>query len=66
MPSHSASLIDAVARDGQWEVRARLACGCEVDLRVPMDRVLETTDAAWILVGKYPCPRQHPVQRPTR
>ena len=64
MPSHAATLIDAVPSGEQWKIRARLACGCEVVLEVPGDRVLDATGGARILVGKYPCPDQHPVKRP--
>ena len=63
MPSHAATLIEARADGDRWKVRARLACGCEVSLEVPEDRVLEV-EGGKILVGKYPCPKQHPVTRP--
>ncbi len=64
MPSHPATLIAAAPGGSGWAVRARLACGCEVALEVPADRVLEIEGAGKILVGKYPCPNQHPVLRP--
>ena len=66
MPSHAATLIDAARAGDHWAVRARLACGCELILEVPLDRVLEVEGGAKILVGKYPCPKQHPVQRAPR
>ena len=61
MPSHSATLIEAKPSHGGWEIRAQLRCGCEVALMVPADRVVESVDGKQILVGKYPCPNQHPV-----
>jgi hypothetical protein len=64
MPSHAATLLEANAKDGGWAVRARLACGCEVQLQVPEDRVLDVDGGKRVLVGKYPCPKQHPVKRP--
>ncbi len=62
MPSHSATLIDATPVEGDWQVRARLNCGCEVQLSVPADRIVETVTGAKILVGKYPCPLRHGIR----
>ena len=59
MPSHAATLIEAVRAGDQCQVRARLRCGCEVTLTVPGDRVVETITGRQILVGKYPCPADH-------
>ena len=64
MPSHPATLIDAEQTADGWKARARLACGCEVTLNVPLDRIVEAVGGAKLLVGKYPCPNQHPVKRP--
>ncbi len=61
MPSHSATLIEAVRAGDGWKVRARLKCGCEVALTVPEDRVVEVIGGGKILVGKYRCPNDHPV-----
>jgi hypothetical protein len=55
-------LIEAVQSGEQWQVRARLKCGCEVSLSVPTDRVVESVTGARILVGKYRCPEDHAVQ----
>ena len=62
MPSHSATLIEAIRSKEQWQVRARLACGCDVRVTVPDDRVVVTVGGGRILVGKYPCPSEHPVK----
>lgn len=65
MPSHSATLVEGTpSRSASWEVLARLACGCEVRLTVPADRLVQTVQGTQILVGKYPCPKGHPVVRP--
>lgn len=61
MASQSATLLEAKATADGWEVRARLRCGCEVTVAVPKDRVVETMTGRQILVGKYPCPLDHPV-----
>ena len=59
MPSHSATLIEAVRSEDGWRVRARLHCGCEVALKVPADRVVDVVGGGQILVGKYRCPKDH-------
>lgn len=64
MPRHSATLIQAVRGEERWEARAWLACGCEVALSVPLDRVVDTAGGERILVGKSRCPKAHPVKRP--
>lgn len=61
MPSHSATLIEATPIDSTWQVRARLKCGCEVQLNVPADRIVESVEGVRLLVGKYPCPLKHAV-----
>ncbi len=57
-------LHESPLEDGRLHVRFRLVCGCEVELDVAADRVLDTTDGLRLAVGKYPCPNGHPVKRP--
>lgn len=43
------------------EAVLELACGCTVTRVVAADRIAETVDGERIPVGKYPCPKGHPV-----
>lgn len=49
--------------DGRLEVRARLACGCEITKTVAADRVLVLGGERRV-VGKLSCPSGHAVVRP--
>ena len=50
----------APAGPGRMQARLRLACGCDIDRELNEDRVLERVDGARFVVGKYPCPEDHP------
>lgn len=67
MPSH------AVHRLLRWNesgpdtvhVEAELSCGCLFSQDVSKERLVPTTHGNYLLVGKFPCPLQHPVRRRT-
>jgi hypothetical protein len=40
-----------------------LACGCIHTFDIESDRLLETVNGDTIAVGKYPCPKGHPLAR---
>jgi hypothetical protein len=64
MPSHAVSqLVEARpdAKSGRVDVRMVLACGCEVELSLEPARLCETVEGRTLVVGKYPCPVNHPV-----
>ena len=50
----------APAGKGRVQARLRLACGCTIDRELSADRVLERDGGARFVVGKYPCPVDHP------
>lgn len=67
MASHAVRrLIDATPAQGDPSavaVTLELQCGCRIERFVPEDRVVERPGGERFVVGKYPCPAGHPVQR---
>lgn len=69
MSSHAVvRILELHAPDEAGSRRAvvDLACGCQIDQRVPEERIVKATDGRTLIVGKYPCPLRHPVTRPPR
>lgn len=66
MSSHFATVLlgEEPERAGQIKARLLLACGCVIEMAVASDRILSTVDGSRRAVGKYPCPREHPVCKP--
>ncbi|MDX2013062.1 MAG: hypothetical protein SFW67_22905 [Myxococcaceae bacterium] len=50
--------------DGRVEATLELHCGCTIARRLDENRLLTAEDGARLAVGKYPCPRGHPVAGP--
>lgn len=50
--------------EGKTPVRLQLACGCEIDTRLDENRLITAVDGTRLAIGKYPCPKDHPVTRP--
>ena len=55
----SVSSIDGDAR--HKGATLTLACGCTTTLVIAADRIAESTGGERFAVGKYPCPKGHPV-----
>lgn len=67
MPSQGARRVIALEEtaDGDGHLATlELDCGCIVTRTIARDRILVTDDGAKRAIGKYPCPRDHPVRRP--
>ncbi|MCH9687475.1 MAG: hypothetical protein K0V04_38935 [Deltaproteobacteria bacterium] len=47
------------------EVCVELACGCRLTRTIAADRIVERPGGESFAVGKFPCPLDHPVRRPT-
>ncbi|MEM9069291.1 MAG: hypothetical protein AAGE52_12330 [Myxococcota bacterium] len=64
--SHSAIKLVAHRGVGEGRVEATLvlACGCEVTRTMRADRIQEIEGGGLLVVGKYPCPKRHPVRPP--
>ncbi len=50
--------------DGSSDVRLRLVCGCEVRVALDGNRLITAEDGVRLVIGKYPCPKGHPVVKP--
>jgi hypothetical protein len=68
MVSQSAVRIvsEGAPSEGKTPVRLLLACGCEIDTRLDENRLITALDGARLAIGKYPCPKDHPVTQTTR
>lgn len=65
LPSHSVHRLLHWNENGPdtCDVEAELECGCVLRKTVARDRLVLTVDGKHLLVGKFPCPVQHPVGR---
>ncbi|MDP1922992.1 MAG: hypothetical protein Q8L14_42505 [Myxococcales bacterium] len=50
--------------DGRVDAEVELVCGCVITRALDENRLIVTDDGAQLVVGKYPCPKGHPVVRP--
>jgi hypothetical protein len=50
--------------DGRAEVTLELVCGCVIARRLDGNRLVIAEDGVRLAVGKYPCPKGHPVRAP--
>ncbi len=66
MPSHSARRLvsEKPAAPGRIEAEIELVCGCVIRREVAADRIATFEDGGRFPVGKYPCPKGHPVAKP--
>ncbi|MBX7116240.1 MAG: hypothetical protein K1X64_18070 [Myxococcaceae bacterium] len=65
MPSHPVHRLIRWNDSGPdtVHVEAELSCGCLLSQDVLKERLVPTTDGGYLLVGKFPCPLEHAVQR---
>lgn len=66
MTSQGATRVRALTDAGDaYVAELELACGCVVTRTIARDRILETNEGERRAIGKYPCPLDHPVRRPS-
>ncbi len=68
MTAHAARrLVKSTPRsDGRVDAEVELVCGCVITRVLDENRLIVTDDGAQLVVGKYPCPKGHPVVRPAQ
>jgi hypothetical protein len=66
MSAHGARrLVKSTPRpDGRVDAEFELVCGCVITRALDGNRLIVTEDGASLVVGKYPCPKDHPIVRP--
>jgi hypothetical protein len=66
MPSQGARAVQTLRETAAgYEATLELACGCVVTRAIARDRILVTEEGERRAIGKYPCPLDHPVRRPS-
>jgi len=65
MSAHAARrLVKSTPRaDGRVDAKVELVCGCVITRVLDENRLIVTDEGVQLVVGKYPCPKGHPVVR---